>query len=149
MLTPKAVCEAFSRALNRPCTYIRYRNIQIRVSIPAGYREQLEGIALLFGQYEAPYLPGPEFGQTSNTSSPTSVQARSRRGNRANESLVDEARALWEGWRGMEEYAREVFPVEEEANGLEWMKEGFESSATTPQTEFWLNGGGGEEARTI
>lgn len=35
--------------------------------------------------------------------------------------VTDEARNLWEGWRDMEEYAREVFPVEEEANGLDWM----------------------------
>ena len=48
----------------------------------------------------------------------------------------------------MEEYAREVFPVEEEANGLEGMKEGFESGRTTPQTELWADNGG-EEARTI
>lgn len=36
-------------------------------------------------------------------------------------SMVDKARRLWEGWRDMEEYAREVFPIEEEANGLDWM----------------------------
>lgn len=30
---------------------------------------------------------------------------------------------LWEGYRDMEEYAREVFPVEEAANGLTWMDE--------------------------
>ena len=34
-----------------------------------------------------------------------------------------EARSLWEGYRGIEEYAREVFPVEEAANGLTWMDE--------------------------
>jgi hypothetical protein len=28
---------------------------------------------------------------------------------------------LWEGPRGLEEYAREVFPLEEQANGLTWM----------------------------
>ena len=27
------------------------------------------------------------------------------------------------GWGGIEEYAREVFPVEEANNGLTWMKE--------------------------
>lgn len=32
-----------------------------------------------------------------------------------------EAIKLWEGNRGMEEYAREVFPDEEAANGLTWM----------------------------
>ena len=34
---------------------------------------------------------------------------------------MEEARGLWEGWRGIEEYAREVFPVEEEVNGMSWM----------------------------
>lgn len=34
-----------------------------------------------------------------------------------------EARSLWEGWRGLEEYAREVFEDEEAANGLTWMDE--------------------------
>ena len=33
----------------------------------------------------------------------------------------NEAIQLWEGNRGMEEYAREVFPVEEAANGMVWM----------------------------
>ena len=130
MLTPLEVCAAFSRALNRPCTYVRDPAIPIRVSIPSGYREQLEGIALLFGKFNAPYFPGAEW--------------------RKRGALTDEARELWEGWRGMEEYAREVFPVEEEANGLEWMKEGFEASGTTtPSTEVWLDSGGGDEARTI
>ena len=32
-----------------------------------------------------------------------------------------EARSLWEGYRSLEEYAREVFPDEEAANGLTWM----------------------------
>lgn len=35
--------------------------------------------------------------------------------------ITSEARELWGGYRGMEEYAREVFPVEEEANGKDWM----------------------------
>jgi hypothetical protein len=35
--------------------------------------------------------------------------------------ITEEARMLWEGWRGMEEYAREVFPLEEQANGMRWM----------------------------
>lgn len=38
-------------------------------------------------------------------------------------TVVEEARSLWGGWRGMEEYAREVFPVEEFHNGLTWMKQ--------------------------
>jgi len=31
------------------------------------------------------------------------------------------AMELWEGPRGLEEYAREMFPLEEHANGLTWM----------------------------
>ena len=38
-------------------------------------------------------------------------------------TCVAEARQLWGGWRGIEEYAREVFPVEEAANGRTWMNE--------------------------
>jgi hypothetical protein len=38
-------------------------------------------------------------------------------------SCPEEALALWEGYRGLEEYAREVFPLEEAANGLTWMNE--------------------------
>ncbi len=37
--------------------------------------------------------------------------------------LTAEARELWGGYRGIEEYAREVFPVEEEANGKTWMRD--------------------------
>jgi len=36
-------------------------------------------------------------------------------------SCPREAMELWEGHRGLEEYAREVFPLEEAANGLTWM----------------------------
>lgn len=35
----------------------------------------------------------------------------------------NEAIELWEGNRGIEEYAREIFPVEERNNGLTWMDE--------------------------
>ena len=41
---------------------------------------------------------------------------------------------LWEGYRDIEEYAREVFPVEEAANGLTWMEE-----VETPQREVDLD----------
>ena len=102
----------FSRALNRPCQYIYDPQINVRVSIPAGYREQLERIELLFGKMKAPYYPGPEFPRPGKGGNDA-----------ASQSLTREARQLWEGWRGMEEYAREVFPVEEEANGLGWMND--------------------------
>ena len=95
VLTPRQVCAAFARALNRPVRYKRGQ-IEVRVSIPGWYKEQLEGLQVLFGEHNAPYF-GPEL------------------------AAPDEARSLWEGYRGMEEYAREVFPVEEANNGLTWM----------------------------
>ncbi|KAI9723032.1 MAG: hypothetical protein M1812_001481 [Candelaria pacifica] len=96
VLSPRDICAAFSRGVGRPVTYKHDPSIEIKVSIPIGYREQLQGIEVLFGRYQAPYF-GPEL------------------------SAPDEALRLWEGYRGIEEYAREVFPLEEAANGLNWM----------------------------
>lgn len=95
LLNPRQVCAAFSKALNRP---VRYQQgpIKIEVSIPHGYREQLDALQILFGQHNAPYF-GPDL------------------------EAPEEALELWEGHRGIEEYAREVFPVEEAANGFTWM----------------------------
>lgn len=90
------MCTAFSRALRRS---VRYKQgpIKIEVSIPHGYREQLRSLEELFGKYNAPYF-GPDL------------------------DAPDEAQQLWAGYRGMEEYAREVFPLEEAAHGFTWMK---------------------------
>lgn len=95
LLTPRQVCAAFARGLQRPCSYKR-GPITVEVPIPSGYRAQLEGIEIILGKLEAPYF-GPDI------------------------KAPDEALELWEGYRGMEEYAREVFPLEEAANGLTWM----------------------------
>lgn len=95
ILTPDEVCTAFSKALNRPVRYSQ-GPIKVEVTIPNGYREQLQALDVLFGKYNAPYF-GPD------------LQA------------PDEALQLWAGYRGIEEYAREVFPLEEAANGLTWM----------------------------
>ena len=95
MLTPRQVCQAFSRALDRRVEYLR-GPVEVKVSIPPGYREQLDGIGVLFGRYQAPYF-GPDL------------------------EAPDEAVKLWEGYRGIEEYAREVFPEEEKLNGMTWM----------------------------
>ena len=97
VLSPRALCAAFARGVGRPVEYVR-GPIEIKVSIPNGYREQLDGIEVLFGQHNAPYF-GPDL------------------------EAPDEAVGLWEGYRGIEEYAREVFPVEEAANGLTWMNQ--------------------------
>jgi hypothetical protein len=101
-LTPIQVCDAFSRALQRPVTYVR-GPIQIEINIPAGYREQLSILQNVLGVQEAPYF-GPDLEPNCTAIS----------------------RELWEGNRSMEEYAREVFPVEESNNGLTWMDEGDE-----------------------
>ena len=116
-LTPIQVCQAFSRALERTCNYVFDPKVEVRVPIPTGYREQLAGIEVLFGQMHAPYFPGPEFDFTDRRSS------EEEKGKPVPEKkLAQEARELWKGYRGMEEYAREVFPIEEEANGRDWMK---------------------------
>jgi hypothetical protein len=101
-LTPLEVCDAFSRALDRPVTYIR-GSIDIEISIPKGYREHLQILEENLGRKEAPYF-GPDL-------EPHCTRI---------------AQQLWEGNRSIEEYAREVFPVEESANGLTWMDEGDE-----------------------
>lgn len=115
LLTPNRVCALFARALGRKVTYQHSPKIDIEVNIPAGYREQLEGIEILFAKFNAPYfgelLEGQRGGK--NVEGPGD----------GNGSVVEEARELWGGWRGIEEYAREVFPVEEANNGLTWMHE--------------------------
>ncbi|KAI9731912.1 MAG: hypothetical protein M1834_004363 [Cirrosporium novae-zelandiae] len=100
ILTPRQVCAAFSRALYRPVRYIR-GPIEIKVPIPEGYREQLDGISVLFG----PGVDAPYFGWDLEKM-----------------KCPQEALELWEGPRGMEEYASEAFIIEEEANGLGWMR---------------------------
>lgn len=76
--------------------------IEVKVSVPSGYREQLDILQETLGEKRAPYF-GPDL------------------------EYPREGRSIWEGHRGIEEYAREVFPIEEYANGLRWMEE--ESSA--------------------
>lgn len=95
LLTPREVCAAFSKALQRPVKY-EQGPIKVEVPIPNHYKEQLEGIEVLFGKFNAPYF-GPDLHAPAD------------------------AIVLWEGYRGIEEYAREVFPVEEAANGQTWM----------------------------
>ncbi|KAK3195914.1 hypothetical protein K4F52_000781 [Lecanicillium sp. MT-2017a] len=105
-LTPKEACELFSRGVGRPVRYVR-GPIDIKVRIPAGYREQLEALEKLFKvDEEDPKKQPPYFGDPK-------LEA----------SCPAEALELWEGPRGLEEYAREMFPLEEEANGLTWMFE--------------------------
>jgi len=110
-LTPLEACDAFSRALSRRVTYVR-GPIDIEISIPTGYREHLSILEQTLGWHEAPYF-GPDLEVPH---------------------MLGVARELWEGNRSLEEYAREVFPVEEAANGVTWMEEGDE-----PNREIELN----------
>lgn len=99
VLTPKQVCAAFSRGLGRKVNYKRGPVI-INVPTPIGYREHLAALEETLGQKGVDY-----FGPDLKNDCPTM------------------ALELWEGNRDLEEYAREVFPVEEAANGLTWMEE--------------------------
>ena len=103
--------------------------------IPTGYQQQLAGIEVLFGYYNAPYFPGPDFddgggrkgsndtitGRRGSDLSQKSADVKRVVSKNRPSLLTNEARQLWAGYRGIEEYAREVFPIEEEANGKTWM----------------------------
>ena len=106
MLSPEEVCRVFARGVGRPVRYQRGK-IEIKVKIPNGYREQLIALEKMYelGSKD-PTLQPPYFGSWD-----------------LEDSYPEEALALWEGYRGLEEYAREVFPLEEAANGLTWMNE--------------------------
>ncbi|KAI0381870.1 nitrogen metabolite repression--responsible protein [Hypomontagnella monticulosa] len=121
-LTPREVCEAFERGLGRPVRYKR-GPIVLRVKIPEGYREQLEALEKLFSlDNKDPAKQPPYFGDID-----------------LDKRCPEDALALWEGPRGLEEYAREIFPLEEEANGMTWMFEGEDDSG------YEGTGGGNEE----
>lgn len=104
MLTPREACNKFSLGVGRPVRYRRGK-IEIKVKIPVGYRDQLIALERMYSHKEAEKQP-PYFGTKE-----------------LEESCPEEALALWEGYRGLEEYAREVFPLEEAANGLTWMND--------------------------
>lgn len=111
------------------------------MSIPTNYREQLAGIEELFGRQKAPYFPGPEFqygepetrrgsgtkrnGERPKLSPPAPVQGHrdSSASSGRPKKITSEARRLWPGFRRIEDYVREAFPIEEEANGKTWMKD--------------------------
>lgn len=121
-LTPLQACARFSRGVGRPVNYV-HGEIKIAVGIPSGYREQLEILQETLGRKRAPYF-GPDL------------------------EYPKEGRSIWEGHRGIEEYAREVFPIEEYANGLRWMDEDGMSATgvSTPNNES--NGDPMESARS-
>ena len=108
VLSPRQVCRKFEKGVGRRVRYKWDSNIEIKVKIPHGYREQLVALEKLYiiGA-KNPALQPPYFGSQI-----------------LEKSCPWEAMELWEGHRGMEEYAREVFPLEEAANGLTWMQDG-------------------------
>lgn len=115
-LTPKEACEVFARGVGRPVRYVM-GDIEIKVPIPEGYRTQLQALESLFGMgKDDPKKQPPYFGD---------------------QGLEDDypkiALELWEGPRGLEEYAREVFPLEEQANGMTWMLEDDEGGLPSSQ----------------
>jgi hypothetical protein len=106
MLTPREACRAFSRGVGRRVRYV-HGPIEIKVKIPEGYRSQLEALEALYALgKDDPAKQPPYFGDAA-----------------LEESCPKVALELWEGPQGLEEYAREVFPLEEQANGLTWMLE--------------------------
>lgn len=114
-LTPLQCCARFSRGVGRAVKYV-HGPIKIAVSVPSGYRENLEVLQDTLGAKRAPYF-GP------------------------NLEYPQEGRSIWEGYRGIEEYAREIFPIEEYNNGLRWMEE---AGAKTPsELSESANGDGG------
>ncbi|TVY51302.1 Nitrogen metabolite repression protein nmr [Lachnellula cervina] len=106
MLSPVEACAAFSRGVGRKVRYKR-GDIDIKVKIPDGYREQLVALEELY-----------QLGKEDGNLQPFYFGTR-----QLEERCPEQALALWEGPRGLEEYAREVFPLEEAANGATWMNE--------------------------
>lgn len=126
VLTPKQVCEAFSRGLERPVRY-RHGPVEYHIPVPPGYAEHLATLQKVLGEQRAPY-----FGPTMY--------------------YPNEAIELWEGNRGMEEYAREVFPVEESSNGCSWMNDPDDDTESNfgtslPATPMSYEGGSGMLSR--
>lgn len=106
-LSPKEACAAFARGVGRSVRYKHNPEIEVKVKIPRGYKEQLVALEKMYllGRTD-PQLQPPYFAEQE-----------------LENKVPEEAMKLWEGYRGLEEYAREVFPLEEAANGLTWMTE--------------------------
>lgn len=113
ILTPPEACAHFSRGLGRPVRYVN-APLEIKIPIPDGYRKQLEGILLTLCEHKGIYFR-PEM------------------------ECPETARKIWPGWRGLEEYAREVWPIEERENGAAWTEaegSGVQSGLATPAEEL-------------
>lgn len=105
MLTPREACRRFAKGVGRPVRYVR-GPIEVKVKIPEGYRVQLDMVEKLYslGADDDPARQPPYFGDREMEASCPGV-----------------ALELWGGPRLLEEYAREEFIIEEQANGLRWM----------------------------
>lgn len=127
MLTPREACEQFEKGVGRKVSYVRSK-IEVKVPIPTGYRVQLEALEnLFFLGGDDPAKQPPYFGDRA-----------------LEDSCPHVAMQLWEGPRGLEEYAREVFPLEEYANRKYWMLEdGADVGIGPGEEEFELVGSPG------
>ncbi|KAA8564460.1 hypothetical protein EYC84_011393 [Monilinia fructicola] len=123
-LSPIQACAAFARGVGRSVRYKHNPIIEVRVKIPRGYKEQLVALEQMYslGRDDAKLQP-PYFAELE-----------------LENNVPEEAMKLWEGYRGLEEYAREVFPLEEAANGLTWMVEDNEDERAYTHSEV-ENGG--------
>ena len=70
------------------------------ISVPTGYREHLQAMQETLGEKHAPYF-GPDL----------------------EENCIETSLSIWGAPRSIEEYAGEIFPIEERNNGLRWMDE--------------------------
>ncbi|KAF4627597.1 hypothetical protein G7Y89_g10554 [Cudoniella acicularis] len=128
MLSPIEACEAFSRGVGRRVRYRRGK-IEVKVKIPNGYRDQLVALEEMY-----------DLGREDGSQQPYYFGTKE-----LEERCPEQALALWEGPRGLEEYAREVFPLEEAANGLSWMNDGTEGEDTDGIEGEIVGGTEGEE----
>ena len=128
-LDPPAMCAAFARGLNRPVRYVE-GPIEVKVSIPAGYQKQLDALQDLFGGGEvdgkdAPYWWDGIFDADDTEQNGTKSDDASTENEGGDDEDPDPnvrvARSLWQGWRDIEGYARDTFPVEERLNKRDWM----------------------------
>ena len=133
MLDPPSVCEAVSRGLNRPVRYIE-GPIEITVPIPKGYRKQLETLEEVLGGGEvggkrAPYWwdglfdigkKDPKNDEEKLTNGENWEHIRPEK-EEIGDEILRVPRRLWGGWRNIEEYAKDIFPVEEKLNCRTWM----------------------------
>ncbi|EJT77401.1 nitrogen metabolic regulation protein [Gaeumannomyces tritici R3-111a-1] len=104
MLTPREACRRFAKGVGRPVRYVR-GPIEVKVKIPEGYRVQLDMVERLYSLgADDPARQPPYFGDRE-------MEA----------ACPGAALELWGGPRLLEEYAREEFIIEEQANGLKWM----------------------------